>query len=318
MYTMSKRIALYCAETKKNKQIVLKTADFKSPEEMQAYIDKLKADNREKNKAYKTAAARQRIEAVLQDTAECDNIAEDPADAITAPESPKPVKKAKVAKTEKVEQLTKQMPVSSTISINLTPNTGNTIVIYGASKKGKTTLMMHLYNKYFTDSSFIATLFSANPHLRIYKDRRLLISYGFNQRSAKYIQLQQFLNVKTKNRYKFVNLFDDILDTKYSPIVNRLICTFRNSNISTIMCLQYVYMLSVANRSSVNHTLVFGSNTSEDATRIIKALLKPYLLDIGLRSLDEQLTFYKQATADHGFIYLDNVKNKMSLHRLNV
>jgi len=283
-----KRVALYNAETKKQKTTIVKRANFQSDEEFTAYIDKLKSDNRAANKAHKNKTTRENIERTLA------------IDPVVVPDRPMEVNAAPV-------------------DLKLDPDTGNTMVIYGSSKRGKTTLMMHLYAKYYLPESkkYITTLFSGNPQLRIYRgDKRMIIGYGFNARSSKYIQLQQYINVKTKNRYKFLNLFDDIVDQKHAPILNKLILTYRNAQISSIMCLQYVYLLSKANRSSVNHTFIFGSNTAEDEKNIIDALLKPYLLQMGLRSLADQLAFYRASTRDHGFIYLDNIRNKMSVHRL--
>lgn len=306
-----KRVALYQAETKGIKMVALKVADFKSPEEMAAYIEKLKKDNKEKNRIFKENKIRARIESAVKKTGDLPEAVK--KDEPIAEPIAKPIADPKPAVA------TPELEVSAAIDISLHPDTGNTIAIYGASKKGKTTLMMHLYDKYFSgDRDYISTLFSGNPQLKIYKDKKLLIGYGFTPRSAKYIQLQQYLNVKTKNHYKFLNLFDDIVDAKYSSIINKLVCTYRNSNISTIVCLQYVYMLSKANRGSVNHTMVFGANTSEDAKELINTLLRPYLVDLGLKSFNDQMKFYRQVTADHGFFYIDNIKNKMSLHRLSL
>ncbi len=293
-----KQVSLYNAETQKTKCHNLRVADFASEEELDAYCRKLKDENRLRNKAWKEAQATAKIQKFM-------------GAELVLPRGgypPNPLG----------DNGDMQAPVSSgPPEIELDPGTGSTIAIYGSSKRGKTTLMMYLYEKYFMDSSRINTLFSGNPQLKIYKkDSKLLVAYGFNAKSSKYIQLQQYLNVKTKNRYKFTDMFDDIIDQKYSPILNKLVLTYRNSNISSIICLQYVFMLSKQNRSSVNHTFVFGSNTAEDEKNIIDALLRPYLTEIGLKSYADQVAFYRAATTDHGFIYLNNIKNKMSFHRL--
>jgi GTPase SAR1 family protein len=283
----TRRVALYSAETKKTKITYVKRANFQSDDEFSAYIAKIKEDNKLANKLFKEKTAREKIANVLAFTAD-----------VMAPLAINAVP----------------------LQLNLDQDTGNTIVIYGSSKRGKTTLMMHLYNTYYLPKSkeFVSTLFSGNPQLKMYRaDKKLLISYGFSSESAHYIMMQHYLNTKTKNHYKFLNLFDDIIDQKHAPIIGKLILTYRNANISSIICLQYVYLLSKANRSSVNHTFVFGSNTAEDEKNIIDTLLKPYLLQQGLKSLAEQLAFYRAATKDHGFIYLDNIHNRMTLHRLH-
>lgn len=285
-----RRVALYNAATKKQKTVTLRRSNFQSDEEMDAYIRKLKEDNKLANKHHREETMREHIEKTIA------------AEPVREPGQPMTVD-------------------TSPLDIKYDDSTGNTTVIYGSSKRGKTTLMMHLYEKYFLEDSkkYITTLFSGNPHLNIYeKDKNMIIGYGFNDRSARYVQMEQYVNVKTKNRYRFLNLFDDIVDSKHSPIINKLILTYRNAQISSIICLQYVFLLSKQNRASVNNTFVFGSNTAEDEKNIIDALLRPYLLNLGLKSLQEQLAFYRAATRDHGFIYLDNIRNKMTLHRLTL
>jgi hypothetical protein len=286
-----KRISLYDASVAKRTCKTVRIADFASPEELDAYVKKIREEQRVKNKQFREGVRRERIETVLgREIAPVAEVA-----AVPVPD------------------------VSADVDVRLDPNTGNTIVIYGSSKRGKTSLMMHLYNKYFRGKDRINTLFSGNPHLKMYKgDKQLLISYGFNKRSENYVKMQHYVNVKTKNRYLFTDLFDDIIDQKSSAVLNSLVLTYRNANISSIICLQYVYLLSKGNRSSVNHTFVFGSNTAEDTKNIIDALLKPYLVARGLMSYAEQVAFYTAATANHGFIYLDNIHNTMSLHRLKL
>lgn len=297
-----KRISLYSAETGKTKCVQLRKANFATPEELEAYANALKEEQKQRNAQWKQQKLRGKLDELTEKIEQnADAIPHDPKNLITPLAANLP-------------------PVSSDVNLNLDQSTGNTIVIYGSSKRGKTTLMMYLYMKYFSyhhDKSLISTLFSGNPQLKTYRqDSKLLVGYGFNDASEKYVQLQQYINVKTKNRYKFLDMFDDIIEQKHSRIINRLILTYRNSAISTILCLQYVKMLSKSNRASVNHTFVFGSNTAEDEKNIIDTLLKPYLIAAGMPDYKTQVAFYRAMTADHGFIYLDNVHCKMTFHRL--
>lgn len=285
----SRQVCIYDAESGTRRNTTVRRDGFNSEEEFTAYIKQVQANQREKNRQYRLACKRKRIETVL---------AGEPAAlevAVAVPQSP-------------------------VIDINLSPGTGNTVVLYGSSKRGKTTLMMHLYDKYYAnDKKFISTLFSGNPQQREYRGNKdLIVAHGFTPRSVKYIKMQYVINVDTKNRYKFLVMFDDIIDQKAAPIMNKLVLTYRNSNISSMICLQYVKLLAKANRASVNHTCVFGANTAEDEEAIIKTLLKPYFVKMGLVTLNEQIAFYRRVTADHGFIYIDNVQNLISYHRLTL
>jgi hypothetical protein len=294
--TMSvyKSVSLYNPELKKSRAIRIRRSDFESEEALEAYCAKLRADNRAKN-AEQRKNARNQLRAGVMPTAAV------PTATIVIPQ----IEPAPAA-------------VSSAITINgLSKKTGSTIVIYGSSKRGKSTLMMKLYKKYFKSKESINTLFSGNPQLKLYKgDTSLLISYGFGAEHAKYIQLQEYLNVATSNHYRFVEMFDDIIDQKHSDILNKLILTYRNSNISSVICLQYMCLLSKQNRASINHTFCFGMNSMEDINSILDILVGPYFTEIGVVNRAAQIHLFKEVTADHGFIYIDNIKNKMSFHRL--
>lgn len=290
MYDPEKRsfkLCLYQAETKKSKTAYINKDKFNSDKEAIEYARELQNQNKYRNNEVRKSRQRRAVEEVVMF-----NSIMDPLD---------------------------NLRFDSEVELKFDKGTGSSVVIFGASKRGKTTLMMYLYDKYFVSKKKINTLFSGNPQLKIYKDDpNLLVSYGFDNKSSKYIQLQQYINVKTKNKYQFTNLFDDIIDAKYSKILNKLVLTYRNSNISSMICLQYVCMLSKQNRSSVNHTFVFGANSGEDTDTIIKMILKPYLYKLGLLTLPDMMKFYQEVTKDHGFIYINNITNVISFHRLDI
>lgn len=287
-----KHVALYDPNIKKSKVVAIKISDFDSAEELNAYCQKLKNDNKIKNAEWRRNQRREAMKLVVNKYEENGNNL----------------------------QLTDiDKPPTTRVKIDLDKKTGNTIVIFGSSKRGKSTLMMYLYKKYFKSPDNINTLYSGNPHLKIYKgDPKLLVTYGFTQKHARYIQMQQYLNVQTHNKYKFINLMDDIIDQKYAPILNKMILTYRNANISLVICLQYVKHLAKSNRANVNHTFVFGMNQAEDEKEVVNIILRPYFVAMGITDFDSMIKFYRAVTANHGFIYIDNIASKISFHRLDL
>lgn len=314
-----KQVALYDPQIRKTKNICVKRADFTSEEELEQYCKKLRDDNKAKNADWRRDQRRIKILEKLNGVPLNTNTNTNTNNQIPVVQQVvqiEPIGELEIKQLVEQKALDKQ---STSVRLHLDHKTGNTIVIYGSSKRGKSTLMMYLYKKYFMSKDRINTLFSGNPHLRVYKkDKRLLIGYGFNDDSAKYIQMEQFINVRTGNNYKFTNLFDDIIDQKHAPIINKLMLTYRNANISCLVCLQYVYLLSKQNRANVNHTFVFGMNSLEDQKNIIDLVLKPYFVELGLKTFDQQLAFFRAKTHDHGFFYLDNIEGKLSWHRLDL
>ena len=65
-------------------------------------------------------------------------------------------------------------------------NSGNSVVLIGSSKSGKSTAMMHIYNRYFNKKKYISTLYSINSHIPIYKTSGDLIKV--NTETGEYVE----------------------------------------------------------------------------------------------------------------------------------
>ena len=199
--------------------------------------------------------------------------------------------------------------VEKGISLSLDPNTGNSTVILGSSKAGKSTVLMHLYKKYYEDT--ISILFSDNPQIKLYKDPKLIKSFHF---IPQVIRDFHQINRKTKNKYDFTVLLDDIVNEKEDEMLRRLILSFRNSNISSIVSLQSPTLLNKSNRASVNNILFFRFNTDEMIEQTIKFYLSSHLPG----RMDDKIRQYKEMTKDHQFIYLNPRDNKISVHKISI
>lgn len=219
----------------------------------------------------------------------------------------------------RIKNALKDIKVKNRINLKLDKDTGNTIFIIGSSKMGKSTCMMHLYRKYFDKKNFISMLFSKSKHIDVYKDNnRLMKCDTFNNDSAKLINLEKFINSKTRNKYNFMNMLDDIVDVKFNKLLNEMIMTYRNSNISCIVSMQYAKLLAKNARTNINNIILFGFNTDESIEDIIKTYLKGYFGKLGLKSMDEKINFYRKVCENHGFIYLHPASNHISFHRLKL
>lgn len=300
MYIMSHAekyisVTMYDAEKKKNITRTLSKSRFKTEKALKNHIDKLKETQREKNRVYKEATAADIYEEKLENQKN---------------------------NNSSIKQIADNKMYTNTITnidnFILDPETGNSTAIFGASKRGKTTLMMKLYEKYYAhDKKFISTLFAGNKQIKAYKGcKNLLLGDGFSKQSENYIKMQKYLNMHTKNKYKFLNMFDDIIDTKYKALVNNLILTYRNSNISTIMCLQYPYLLSKMNRANVNNVFIFGCNLPAEKKDMIDVFLKDHFLNLGLSTLKDQINFFDEVTSNYGFFYINNLKGRFTIHRI--
>jgi hypothetical protein len=207
--------------------------------------------------------------------------------------------------------------------LHLDEKTGNTTVLIGSSKMGKTTLLMEIFKDNYNTKNYITTLFAWNHHIALYGKNPKLLKFPAdlecsNEKMVSYIAIEKSINTKTNNKYNFVNFFDDVIDVRYNKMVNNSLLTLRNSNISTVVSLQYSNLLSKMARSNVNNVILFGLNTDEAIDCAVKTFLKSIFKEkFGLRPA-EMVNFYKTLTADHRFIYLRPAENTISFHKISV
>lgn len=205
--------------------------------------------------------------------------------------------------------------IQNTLTLPLAKNTGNSVVIFGSSKAGKSTLMSHIYQKYFKKA--IPTLFTINWNNKAYgRDFKPIMYKGWNREAEEYIHLQRKINMETSNRYTFLNMIDDIISVNTSPIVNDLILTLRNANINSIINLQYPRLLSKMARANANFIIFFRFNSEETIIDAIDVFLGSHFRRMGIKTKEEQIEKYKELTKDYGFIVLEPMTDKVSFHRL--
>ena len=186
---------------------------------------------------------------------------------------------------------------------------GNSIVILGSSKAGKTHVMKAIYDKYFNDvpkkMKLQSILFSVNAHADVYKSlpNKVHVCNKFDANGMKLINQMKKINMTNDNKFNWLIALDDIIDAKYSTLLNNLILTYRNSNFSSIVSLQYPYLLSKGSRSSINQALFGAFNTDESIESVIKSFLGSKFSEMGFHTMPTQIAIYKKLTADYHFLY---------------
>jgi len=226
---------------------------------------------------------------------------------------------------------TEYIPANNTQIIKdmftLDPNTGNTILLLGASKAGKSTFIMSLFNSLFgnsqdsCDGGYIPVLFSANKHAAIYKDKRLnnvLKCDKFDKNGITLINQCQKINKTCDNDYNFLFMFDDIIDMSSKVIIRKLILTYRNSNISSVISLQYPKLIQPAERGNINNVLFFSFNYYEIIESVIKLFLLHEFKKMGLKTMGDMVNRYKELTDDYHFLYFNPKKNILKRYKLKL
>lgn len=200
-------------------------------------------------------------------------------------------------------------------------NSGSSICLVGSSKSGKSTAMMGLFNKYFNNKKFISTLFSINSHIPIYKTSGDLIKVNkFVNECERMIKDQKKINMNSEppNKWDFCILLDDIVDARYSRVLNALLLTYRNSCFSALISIQYPKLLSKSARCSANNLLFFSQNLQEGIETVLRSFLGAEFAKRGVTKFNDQITLYRDLTKDHAFLYYHPMSQTLKRIRLKL
>lgn len=186
-------------------------------------------------------------------------------------------------------------------------NTGNSTLLVASSKRGKSTIMKAIYDKYYkNDKNMITILISPSCHIKLFEDMDCIKINKFNGHTQSLLKSLVKLQQATLNSYTFLILVDDCIDVKFNKILNELILVLRNSNFSSIVSIQYDKLLSKASRSSVNNVVVGGINLDESIESLIRTFFKSLLVKHYKEQhnenpkLDDLIDLYRSITDDNG------------------
>lgn len=209
------------------------------------------------------------------------------------------------------------------VNMQIKKNTGTTGAFLASSKSGKSYLLVHMLNKYYDNRDYISTLFSINSNCKAYNElkKNILRCNKFNDECESLIQKQHYINneLSAKKSYRFVNIFDDVLDVKRNKLIKNMILTYRNSNLSCYLVLQYPFLLDKCLRANINNIFLGKFNSYECVLDIVKIYLKPFFRKIlgPNANLDDMCDLYNKVTENYGFIHLIPGKNEIHFIRIN-
>jgi hypothetical protein len=199
----------------------------------------------------------------------------------------------------------REIPFRNINTLEIPPDKfGCSIVLYGATRSGKTTILNYLYDKLFKD--YISVLMSNSLQSGSYKRlmKTCVTSDMFHQEILKYMYR---INHELKNHYKFMCILDDITDHKFSSEIVKLFTIYRNSRISTIACVQATTMMNKTARANINFVMMGRLNNDLEIEMVIKSYLTSFFPTS--MKMAEKITLYRQLTDDHHWIIIDQVGN---------
>jgi len=184
-------------------------------------------------------------------------------------------------------------------------DTSSTVLV-GQSRAGKSVLINYLWNKYF--KSHITVLMTPNYQANVYKKMResprVIIANDF---IPNIITIMNKLNQASNNKYKFLVIGDDLIDSRYKAELKKLLLSLRNSNISSILGIQWPPLIDPSMRNNANNLCLLTFNKPEGRSKIVRDYIPNMFGNI---SQKKGMKLYKILTQDHHFILNDQDGNK--------
>jgi hypothetical protein len=204
------------------------------------------------------------------------------------------------------------IPILNIASIELPdPKFGVSFVLCGSTRSGKTTILNYLYKTHFKNHVSVLMSNSLNSDAYDMLKKSCVTSDFYHPEVLKEMYK---INHASKNHYEFFAIIDDVPDKREDPEMKRLMCIYRNSRISSIICAQTATMINKMARSNINWVFLGRMNSSSEVERNIKDYLQGHLPTN--MKMTEKIAWYKNATSNYQWIVLDNINGHMFLTKL--
>lgn len=195
---------------------------------------------------------------------------------------------------------------------------GVTFAFIGSSGCGKSTLIRKVFiDQIFTvrakeddKKEFIIEIFTESSKSDAFKDmdKKILVDpKGLDEHN---INFCYHMNEKYDKKYNFLIILDDVLGIQYKELVKRMFLTMRNTNISSLVSLQYPNLIPKAIRTSVYFTVLFYLNTDEGVELAVRGWMSAYIPG---KSIREKMLYYRRWTKEcegHQMFLVDNLNHK--------
>jgi hypothetical protein len=154
------------------------------------------------------------------------------------------------------------------------PKFGVSFILCGSTRSGKTTMLNYLFKKHFENHVSVLMSNSLQSDAYDYLKKKCVNSDFYFPEVLKEMYK---INHATKNHYEFFAIIDDVPDKREDPEMKRLMCIYRNSRISSIVCAQTATMINKMARSNINYVFLGRMNSSSEIERNIKDYLQGHL-----------------------------------------
>ena len=192
------------------------------------------------------------------------------------------------------------------------PDRAYSFMLLGSTRSGKTTALNWLLKKYFMKA--INVLMSDSLHAEIYKPLMKTV-VPCPTYVPEIIKCCYKINKGTDCKYPFNIILDDLVGYRHDKEMLRLLTIYRNSFINTLITAQATSILNASGRTNINFVFLFKLNSDEQIEIVCKKFLSSFFPP-SMKML-QRIIEYKRLTADHHFIFLNNITGETYRSKIN-
>jgi hypothetical protein len=218
-----------------------------------------------------------------------------------------------MASVPKIDPRTLGIPIRRLDSIQPPDNKCMSFGLIGSTRSGKTVALLYIWDTWFRDSH-ITIMATGSSQADIYKplQKSAAVSPSFY---PEVIKETMTLNHKTDNKYKFLHIFDDMLDGKNSKALSKLLCIGRNNGMSTIISAQELTIMNSVGRTNLNYMLLFRLNSQMAVEKVVRNYLTHILPG---KNIEEKCKMYVALTQDHYCFVCDFLSNEVFITKIDI
>lgn len=172
--------------------------------------------------------------------------------------------------------------------------TGNSVVVLASSFAGKTRLIKDLFNIIEQRENIVKSYMVGDINHADYDHKKGIIMEGIH---PNYIFSLKAINDSIKKKYNFWLIFDDIdqiKNRKSEQSVRNSMLSFRNSNISALLSIQSIALVSYELSSQANLQFFGNINDDKEILKTIRNKLGSIKIFLNERNDDRRIQIYRE------------------------
>ena len=206
------------------------------------------------------------------------------------------------------------VPQRRELMLDINPQKAYSVALIGQTRSGKSYLLNHLMDRYFSHK--INVLCTDSPNADIYKSG-FFASKDVIKCPGYYPDLIKDcykINKGCDNKYQFMFVIDDIVDKKNDKQLFKVATIYRNSNISMALVGQRMAILPPTVRGNTNFIFLGRLGNDYEIELTVKAFLQTFFPKD--YSMFDKIQAYKDLTKNYHFICLDNINGDVFITKV--